>query len=67
MGKSHRRAGDQRCGDSSYTYFCGAVDAIEEKATELGAQIMGLSLKIDGEPDNGEVIEWAKDVLKEVR
>ncbi|WP_147822575.1 flavodoxin [Salidesulfovibrio onnuriiensis] len=51
------------CGDSSYTYFCGAVDAIEEKAEKLGANLIVSSLKIDGDPDDGEVTEWSGQVL----
>ncbi|WP_461211195.1 flavodoxin [Desulfocurvus sp. DL9XJH121] len=50
------------CGDSSYTHFCGAVDAIEEKASNLGAKIIVDSLKIDGDPDNGEVESWGGSV-----
>lgn len=53
------------CGDSSYTHFCGAVDAIEEKAQQLGANIVMSSLKIDGDPDDGEVAQWAESVAKE--
>jgi flavodoxin short chain len=52
------------CGDSSYTHFCGAVDAIAEKAEKLGAKVVGLPLKIDGDPDKAEAITWAKDVLQ---
>ena len=52
------------CGDSSYTHFCGAVDAIAEKAEQCGAKVVGLALKIDGDPDKDEAISWAKDVLK---
>lgn len=48
------------CGDSSYTYFCGAVDALSEKAEGLGADLFMDSLKIDGDPDAGEVTEWAE-------
>lgn len=47
------------CGDSAYEYFCGAVDVIEEKAEELGAIILGESLKIDGDPEADEVQAWA--------
>ncbi len=39
------------CGDSSYTYFCGAVDAIEQKLTGMGADVID-TLKIDGEPQS---------------
>jgi len=52
------------CGDSSYTHFCGAVDAIAEKAGQLGATVVGMPLKIDGDPDKGEAVAWARDVLQ---
>ncbi|KHK02131.1 flavodoxin [Desulfovibrio sp. TomC] len=52
------------CGDSSYTHFCGAVDAIAEKAEQLGAKVVGLPLKIDGDPDEAEAAGWARDVLQ---
>ncbi len=54
------------CGDSSYTHFCGAVDAIEEKAKELGATLIGYPLKIDGDPDDSEVQAWAKSVMSDL-
>lgn len=50
------------CGDSSYTHFCGAVDAIAEKAESLGAHLVVGSLKIDGDPDKDDVLTWAKAV-----
>ncbi|WP_027178847.1 flavodoxin [Maridesulfovibrio bastinii] len=54
------------CGDSSYTYFCGAVDAIEEKAGKLGADIVVDSLKIDGDPSRSEVESWAEEVCQKI-
>ena len=36
------------CGDSNYVKFCGAVDTLEEKFTQLGGQKISDSLKIDG-------------------
>lgn len=54
------------CGDSSYEYFCGAVDAIEEKSQQLGAVIVGTPLKIDGDPEDTEVKEWAQQVLQDL-
>lgn len=53
------------CGDSSYEYFCGAVDAIEQKLDELGAIVLD-TLKIDGDPQSEkDVIEnWTKSVLE---
>ena len=51
------------CGDSSYEYFCGAVDAIEKKLDEMGAQVLD-TLKIDGDPQSEkETIEsWTRGV-----
>jgi len=51
------------CGDSSYEHFCGAVDAIEQKAEELGAVLVGDSLKIDGDPDADEIASWTDAIL----
>lgn len=53
------------CGDSSYTHFCGAVDALAEKSERLGARLVGMPLKIDGQPDKGEAVAWAKSVWRE--
>ena len=51
-------------GDSSYTYFCGAVDAIEQKLTALGASVLD-TLKIDGDPqsEKGSIDDFVKNVL----
>lgn len=35
-------------GDSSYTYFCGAVEHLENFVKELGGKLVVPSLKIDG-------------------
>jgi len=51
------------CGDSSYEYFCGAVDAIEERLGKLGATLVCESLRIDGEPEESEINEWTQDVI----
>lgn len=51
------------CGDSSYTYFCGAVDAIEERVGKLGGRVVCESLRIDGEPEEDEINEWTQDVI----
>ena len=53
-------------GDMSYTHFCGAVDAITEKLTELGAAPVVDGLKVDGDPhtEKAEIEGWAKDLLK---
>jgi flavodoxin short chain len=54
------------CGDSSYTHFCGAVDAIEEKLRNMGSKVVVDSLKIDGDPDRGEITAWAEEVAGRV-
>lgn len=55
------------CGDSSYTYFCGAVDTIEQKLDELGAKVID-TLKIDGDPqsEKEEIENWAKRIAASV-
>ncbi|TYT73799.1 flavodoxin [Desulfobotulus mexicanus] len=52
------------CGDSSYIYFCGAVDAIEDKVKESGGLLIAEGLKIDGEPEDskGDILSWADEV-----
>jgi len=54
------------CGDSSYTHFCGAVDAIEEKLRAMGSQVLVDSLKIDGDPDRDDITAWAEQVAGRV-
>jgi flavodoxin I len=56
------------CGDSSYEYFCGAVDAIQEKVEEIGGALIADALKIDGDPMDAkdEIIEWAATVARKM-
>ncbi len=54
------------CGDSDYTYFCGAVDAIEEKLEKMGAVVVGDSLKIDGDPDRDEIVGWGSGIADKI-
>ena len=53
------------CGDSSYTHFCGAVDAIEEKVRKIGGIMIVDPLKLDGDPDdaNEEIVGWASSIV----
>lgn len=53
------------CGDSSYEYFCGAVDAIEQKLGDLGAEVLD-TLKIDGDPqsEKDEIEAWTRQVIQ---
>ena len=52
------------CGDSSYEYFCGAVDELEEMMEKLGAEVVVSSLRIDGDPSDSasEIDGWAVSV-----
>lgn len=52
-------------GDSSYEYFCGSVDMLEEKMTELGGNLAQDGLKIDGDPADHreEIMEWAQSIV----
>ena len=65
-GLSGRKVAVFGCGDSSYTHFCGAVDAIEEKAASLGATVVVGSLKIDGDPDLEDAVAWAMEAVRHV-
>lgn len=51
------------CGSREYTFFCGAVDAIESRVEELGARLVHESLRIDGDPVQGEVVAWTEALL----
>lgn len=62
-GLSGKKVGVFGCGDSSYPHFCGAVDVLEKKAGELGADLPYEVLKIDGEPDYGDVRDWAEGFM----
>jgi len=62
-GLSGKKVAVFGCGDSSYEFFCGAVDVIEEKSEKLGAVMLGDSLKIDGDPDTDEVSAWTEIIM----
>ena len=58
------------CGDSEYMYFCGAVDLLEERLEEKGANLLhnpGDGFRVDGDPDQ-EVSEsaetWGKQMAE---
>ncbi len=52
------------CGDSSYELFCGAVDALEDKMKELGADNVN-ALRVDGDPGDAssDIDDFAADVV----
>lgn len=60
----NKKVGVFGCGDSSYTYFCGAVDAIEEKVSALSGKLVAEGLKIDGDPmdSRDDILRWADEV-----
>lgn len=62
---SGKKVGVFGCGDTSYTYFCGAVDVIEEKVKTAGGELVVDGLKIDGDPEDAddEIVSWAKEVV----
>jgi flavodoxin short chain len=51
-------------GDSSYEYFCGSVDMLEEKMAELGGKRVTDGLKIDGDPGDyqAEIASWTNSI-----
>nr|7K15_A Chain A, Leukotriene B4 receptor 1,Flavodoxin,Leukotriene B4 receptor 1 [synthetic construct] len=68
-GAQGRKVACFGCGDSSWEYFCGAVDAIEEKLKNLGAEIVQDGLRIDGDPRaaRDDIVGWAHDVRGAIR
>ena len=55
-------------GDRDYEHFCGAVDVIEARGKELGAEIMadGLRLEGDGGSAPDEIESFVQAVLKKL-
>ena len=49
IGLSGRKIAAFASGDQSYPHFCGAVDAIESRAKDLGAVVIADGLKIEGD------------------
>ena len=51
-------------GDSSYEYFCGSVDVLEDRLEALGGALVTTGLKIDGDPGDceEEIVEWAQSI-----
>jgi flavodoxin I len=52
---SGRKAAVFGSGDSSYPIFCGAVDTIEEKLKELGAELVAEGVKVEFTPSKEEL------------
>ena len=59
------------CGDKAYTYFCGAVDHLENFVKENNGNQIVESLKIDGfffneEKNSKKVEDWAKHLISKL-
>lgn len=59
------------CGDTSYTYFCGAVDHLEKFAKSVNGTLLCPSLRIDGyffdeRANQARVEAWASIILHAV-
>jgi flavodoxin short chain len=56
------------CGDEDYKYFCGAVDSIADRLAELGSNVVGGRLKINGDPDEAAdaVKAWGSGVIAQI-
>lgn len=57
------------CGDTSYTFFCGAVDHLEHFVRSFGGESLLSPLKIDGyfftvKESEKAVAGWAKKLIK---
>lgn len=51
-------------GDSTYEFFCGSVDMLEDRMNELGGIKVIDGLKVDGDPadEKEQIVQWAKSV-----
>ena len=68
MNLQGRKVAAFASGDREYEHYCGAVDAIEARARELGADIIAEGLKMEGDYGNDPdaVKSFAEDVLKKL-
>ena len=66
MNLKGRKVAAFASGDREYEHFCGAVPAIEERAGQVGAEIIAEGLKMEGDAMNDPeaVASFAEDVLK---
>jgi len=53
-------------GDSSYEFFCGSVDMLQDKMNQLGGKMVVDGLRIDGDPDDFEevIANWVKSITE---
>ncbi len=66
IGLAGKKVAAFASGDQAYPHFCGAVDAIESRAKELGATLIAEGLKMEGDAssDPAAVESFARDVIK---
>lgn len=53
------------CGDRDYTHFCGAVDLLEERLEQIGANLLDEGFRVDGEPDQ-DIIDDTRDWARQI-
>ncbi len=53
-------------GDTSFEYYCGGVDWIEEHLQEVNAKIVNEGLRIEGDASGSkdEIAEWAEKIAQ---
>ena len=54
MGLGGKKGAAFASGDTSYEYYCGAVDFIEEKFNEENVTIVAEGLRVEGDASDGE-------------
>lgn len=64
IGAKGKKAACFASGDSSFEHFCGAVDVIEKRLVELGAEIMEEGLKVEGDYSGSrdDVDSWGRRI-----
>lgn len=65
IGAEGIKTGIFGCGDTDYTYYCGAVDAITDKLKEMGSEVVGGKLKINGDPAEAkdDIQAWTSTII----
>ncbi|WP_022656908.1 flavodoxin [uncultured Desulfovibrio sp.] len=55
-------------GDRDYPHFCGAVDVIEARGKELGAEVLtdGLRLEGDGGGSRDEITAFVQEIVRKL-
>ncbi len=66
MGLKGRKLAAFASGDRDYPHFCGAVDVIEARGKELGAEVLadGLRLEGDGGGSQAEIAAFVQEIAR---